>query len=100
MLVCYMAAEIIFDWDLWNVQKNEIKHGVSTKEAESAFFDPHKKLFRDASHSTGKEERLILYGKSLEGRILMVGFTVRGAKVRVITARTASRKERAVYEEN
>ena len=94
-----MALEIVFEWDLWNVQKNEVKHGVSSKEAESAFFDSHKKLFRDSSHSTSREERLILYGKSLEGRVLMVGFTVRGAKVRVITARAASRKERAVYEE-
>ena len=31
---------IVFDWDQWNVQKNEQKHGVSRLEAESAFYDP------------------------------------------------------------
>jgi uncharacterized DUF497 family protein len=31
---------IQFEWDQWNVQKNEIKHGVSAREAESVFYDP------------------------------------------------------------
>lgn len=88
---------IEFDWDQWNLQKNEIKHGVSRLEAESVFFDAHYKLFRDLKHSTLSEERFILYGKSLEGRVLMVGFTRRRSRVRIITARPASQKERAIY---
>ena len=91
--------EITFDWDQWNVQKNESKHGVSRMEAESAFFDPSYKLFDDPKHSVPGERRFILYGKSLEQRVLMIGFTVRLARVRIITARPASRKERNVYEE-
>ena len=87
-----------FDWDQWNVQKNELKHGVSSKEAESAFFDPKYKLHRDIVHSNFREERFIFYGKSLEGRILMVGFTMRKGKIRIITARTASKKEKKYYE--
>lgn len=87
-----------FHWDQWNAQKNELKHGVSSIEAESAFFDPFYKLFLDQKHSTAKEQRYILYGKSLENRVLMVGFTLRGNKVRIITARAASRKERAIYD--
>lgn len=90
--------EISFDWDQWNQQKNEIKHGVSQKEAESVFFDPNYELFRDLKHSTPREDRFILFGKSMEGRILMIGFTLREARVRIITARSASRKEREVYE--
>ena len=93
-----MTQFIEFDWDQWNVQKNEVKHGVSRLEAESAFYDPRYMLYQDAKHSTSGEARYILYGRSLENRLLMAGFTVRGARVRVITARAASRKERQIYE--
>jgi uncharacterized protein len=89
---------IKFDWDQWSIQKNEIKHGVGRLEAESAFYDPSYKLYRDVKHSTSNEARCILYGKSLENRVLMIGFTARGALVRMITARTASQKERRIYE--
>lgn len=89
--------EISFDWDQWNIQKNEVKHGVSRMEAESTFFDPSYKLFEDIKHSIGSEIRYILYGKSLESRVLMIGFTVRRAKIRIITARPASKKEREIY---
>ena len=92
-------AEIVFEWDQWNVQKNEDKHGVSRLEAESAFYDPRHRLFEDRQHTSPREPRYILYGRSLEARVLMVGFTRRGRKVRVITARAASRKERRIYEE-
>lgn len=88
---------IQFDWDQWNLQKNEVKHGVSKLEAESAFFDEEYKLFKDNKHSTDSEERYILYGKSIENRLIMVGFTLRRKKVRVITARPASKKERILY---
>lgn len=91
-------AEIVFEWDQWNVQKNEDKHGVSRLEAESAFYDPGSRFFQDLLHSTARETRYILYGRSLEARVLMVGFTRRGTKIRVITARPASRKERRLYE--
>jgi uncharacterized DUF497 family protein len=94
-----VTRAIEFDWEQWNVQKNETKHGVSRLEAESAFYDPRYKLFEDTSHSSSREARYLLYGKSIENRVLMVGFTVRGGRVRVITARPASRKERRIYEE-
>ena len=90
--------EIKFDWDLWNVQKNEVKHGVSSAEAESSFYDDNYSLFRDLKHSSKLEQRYVLYGKSSEGRVLMVGFTLRKNSVRIITARPASKKEREVYE--
>jgi uncharacterized DUF497 family protein len=93
-----VAKSIEFDWDQWNIQKNEVKHGVSRLEAESAFYDPRYKLYQDAKHSTAGESRHVLYGRSMENRVLMVGFTARGARVRVLTARSASRKERQIYE--
>ena len=91
-------AEIEFDWDQWNLQKNEEKHGVSALEAESAFYDPKYKLFEDVRQSTVGENRYILYGRSIENRVLMVGFTLRGRRIRVVTARPASRKERKTHE--
>ena len=62
-------AELAFDWDQWNVQKNEEKHGVSRLEAESAFYDPRVRLFEDRRHSSARETRYILYGRSLEARV-------------------------------
>ena len=94
-----MSKQMLFDWDQWNEQKNEIKHGVSKLEAESAFFDQNYALFKDIRHSTGSEERFILYGNSSENRVLMIGFTRRGQKIRIITARPSSRKERGLYEQ-
>jgi len=93
-----MLREIVFDWDQWNIQKNEAKHGVSTLEAESVFYDKKYKLHEDIKHSDETEKRYILYGKSMENKILMVGFTIRKGKVRIITARAASKKEKNIYE--
>lgn len=87
-----------FDWDQWNVQKNEIKHGVSKLEAESLFFDEHLVIFEDLVHSTKQEKRWISYGSSLSKRVLMCAFTIRKGKVRIISCRAASRKERIIYE--
>jgi uncharacterized DUF497 family protein len=94
-----VSRTIAFEWDQWKVQKNEIKHGASRLEAESAFYDPRYKLFKDTRHSTSRETRYLLYGKSIENRVLMAGFTARGARIRIITARPGSRKERRIYEE-
>jgi uncharacterized DUF497 family protein len=90
--------EIRFDWDQWNIQKNEKKHGVSCSEAESSFFDPQYSLYEDIKHSSQSEKRFILFAKSSENRILMVCFTIRSNKVRIITARSASLQERKIYE--
>ena len=62
-------AEFVFEWDQWNVQKNEDKHGVSRLEAESAFYDPRHRLFQDLRHPSARETRYILYGRSLEVRL-------------------------------
>lgn len=90
--------DIKFDWDLWNIQKNEIKHGVSALETESCFYDDNAGIYADLKHSNAKEQRYILYGKSLESRVLMIGFTIRKNKIRIIAARPASQNERKIYE--
>jgi len=96
-ILVFTLRIIAFEWHHWSLQKNEVKHGVSRIEAQSAFFDPNYKLFEDIKHSTPRERRYILYGQSIENRVLMIGFTLRGSRLRIITARPASRKERSVY---
>ena len=88
---------IEFDWDKGNKEKNLIKHGVSNEECEEIFFDPHKRVVAPGTYS-GPEERHILIGETKRNRLLMVIFTMRNQKVRVISARDLNRKEKGLYE--
>lgn len=87
-----------FDWDQWNIQKNELKHGVSKLEAESIFYDPKIIIFFDIQHSTPEETRYIAYATGHTQRVLMCAFTIRSKNVRIISVRAASRKEHNLYE--
>jgi len=86
-----------FDWDRGNRDKNYQKHKVSFKEAEDVFFNRPLKVFKDKKHSQ-VEERFIALGKSDSERKLFITFTIRRNKLRVISARDQSRKERKIYE--
>ncbi|MEK6607705.1 MAG: BrnT family toxin [Myxococcota bacterium] len=90
--------KVSFEWDEGNDVKSYTKHGVSREEAESLFHDPGRLDFADPLHS-GVENRFVTVGRSSRPRILLVAWTLRGRRVRVISARPASRKERRVYEE-
>jgi uncharacterized DUF497 family protein len=86
-----------FDWDEGNLYKNWEKHGVSTGECEEVFFnDPFFSYF-DNTHST-PENRFYVLGETNQDRKLFVVFTIRKNKLRVISARDMSKKERHVYE--
>ena len=87
-----------FDWDEHNTDKNRNKHGVEPGECEEVFFNQPLLVVGDAGHSL-VEVRYHALGKSDAGRWLLVVFTLRDTKFRVISARDMSRKERAVYEE-
>ena len=89
---------IQFEWDKGNAGKNYDKHKVTNQECEEAFFDPKKKMFKDILHS-GEEERHLLLGKTKLARTLFIAFTIRGNRVRVISARDLNKKELALYEE-
>ena len=88
-----------FDWDDGNALKSLEKHGVTQAEAEQVFAG-EPLLAEDAKHSE-TEARFQALGQSVEGRRLHVTFTLRenGKKLRVISARDMSRKERAIYEQ-
>lgn len=87
-----------FEWDAGNARKSENKHGVSQAEAEQIFFNEPLLIKEDAAHS-GAEERYHALGRTDEGRRLHVTFTVRceGTRIRIISARDMSRKEREFY---
>lgn len=87
-----------FDWDSGNSSKNKRKHAVEDWECEEVFFDFRKVMLKDMVHS-GHEERFILVGKTKQGRLLYLVFTIRNEKVRIISARDViKRKEIDLYE--
>ena len=88
----------VFEWDGHNVNKIWNKHRVKFSEAEEIFFDERLKITPDIPHSE-KEQRHLALGKTREGRYLFVVFTERKGKLRVISARDMSRKERRGYRE-
>jgi uncharacterized DUF497 family protein len=89
-----------FEWDDGNARKSADKHGVSQSEAEQVFFNAPL-LFLDDSVHSDVEPRFHALGKTDGERLLHITLTVRdrGAKIRVISARDMSRKERTRYEQ-
>jgi uncharacterized protein len=90
-------VKVLFEWDEGNDTKSYSKHGVSCMEAESVFQDVNRLDFNDVLHSR-RENRFITIGRSNRPRILLLAWTRRINLVRIISARPASKKERALYE--
>jgi hypothetical protein len=89
-----------FEWNRRKAVANIRKHGVSFDEASTVFDDPLAAIFDDEAHSTAEMRELIV-GHSVAGRLLLVGFTERpGEKLRLISARVVTQKERQDYEDN
>ncbi len=87
-----------FEWDDTKAEANERKHGVSFEEAMTVFADPLSLTGFDPAHSD-EEDRYITMGTSAAGRLLVMSHTDRNAKIRLISAREASRRERRDYED-
>lgn len=85
-----------FEWDDGNRTKNWIKHQVSTSECEEVFFNLPLLLILDVQHSQ-EERRYYVLGQTNAERKLFISFTIRTNKIRVISARDMSRKERQAY---
>jgi uncharacterized protein len=90
----------VFEWDARKAAVNRRKHGVSFEEAATVFGDPDALDGPDLYHSE-RESRFLRLGHAATGRVLIVAYTVRrrddGESIRIISARRASRKERAAY---
>lgn len=87
-----------FEWDEDKAAANLRKHGVSFAEASTAFADDLSLTGDDPDHSHG-EHRLITFGVSSAGRLLVVSHIERAGHIRIISARLATRTERKFYEE-
>lgn len=86
-----------FDWDKGSLAKTWEKHGVNPFECEEVFFNEPLVVEYDEAHSA-LEKRYYALGRTNSVRLLFVVFTIRGDRIRVISARDMNRKERGHYQ--
>jgi len=91
--------ELNFEWDEEKARTNLKKHGVSFAEATTVFGDSFAVTIDDPLHSID-EEPFVTIGYSEAQRLLVVVHTDRGDNIRIISARTATRRERQTYEQD
>ena len=91
------GAIVEFEWDPEKEQANIGKHSVAFTEAATVFGDPLEITIPDPDHSIG-EARFVSMGYSSLNRLLIVSYTEREDRIRIISARTASSRERRQYE--
>ncbi len=86
-----------FEWDPTKARANEQKHGISFFEACEVFGDEHSSSIRDPDHSVD-EDRHLIFGVSKGGKYLVVSYTERDERIRLISARDMTPRERQAYE--
>ncbi len=91
------SAATEFEWDEGNATKNWERHRVTRVECEETFLHRPLVVARDEAHSRG-EPRLALLGRTSRGRRLVIVLTLRGKRIRVISARDMSRAARKEFE--
>lgn len=96
------APQLEVTWDAAKANSNIAKHGVTFAQAATVLLDPLAVTIFDAAHSEG-EERWFTLGVSSEGKLLAVAHTFQSTdtelvRVRIISARQATRREREQYE--
>ena len=87
-----------FEWNPEKARRNQRLHGVSFPEAAEVFGDELSSTVVDPDHSEG-EIRYLTFGQTRSGRHIVVAYTERGGRVRLISARRMTRRERKAYEE-
>lgn len=93
-----IPESVKFEWDRGNLDKNIKKHGIKNQEAEEVFVNKPAVLVDDKKHSK-IEKRYMILGKTDSARKLSVFFTLRRDRVRIISSRPMSVKERRLYEQ-
>lgn len=89
---------IDFEWDSAKDSANQRKHGVGFAEALTVFGDPLSITIPDPNYASD-EERLVIIGMSREQSLLVVVHTIREERIRLISARSATKYEKRNYEE-
>jgi len=87
-----------FEWDENKAKSNVVKHGITFSVAVTIFADPYLLFTEDSQHSQ-QEEREWAIGVAENGLLIVVVFTIREEKIRIISARKASKTERKQYEQ-
>jgi uncharacterized protein len=85
-----------FIWDKEKAQQNEKKHKVTFDEAATVWTDPLALIADDPEHSLNEHRQMII-GESFRYRLLVVAYTERGETIRIISARSATKRERNFY---
>ena len=88
-----------FEWDARKARANFRRHGIAFDQTLTVFDDPLARIFHDPDHSV-EETRELIIGHSTGHELLVVSFTERTGRIRIISARRATRRERQDYEEN
>jgi len=86
-----------FEWNSEKARGNLRKRGVAFEEAATVFADPREMMSHDESHSRPEEDRFVSLGLSARERLLVVVYCERGDRVRIISARLATRQETGRY---
>ncbi len=94
----FARMSIEFEWDPKKAKANHAHHGIDFEEALTVFRDPLARIFEDEEHSVDAEREIII-GHSVKERLILVCFTVLEERIRLISARKATRLERKDYEE-
>ena len=89
---------LTFEWDPEKARGNEQKHGVPFLEATEVFDDDHSSSVADPDHSV-EEQRYLIFGVSKQGKYLVVSYTENGDRIRLISARDMTARERRAYEQ-
>jgi len=93
------SPDLDFEWDPDKARANELVHKVSFLEAMTVFCDPLAGTESDSKPNTAAEDRFVTIGRSSRQRVLVVVHCERGERVRIISARKATPRERRRYEE-
>jgi len=89
---------VVYEWDSIKAAGNLKKHRITFTEAATVFLDPLALTYQDPDHSEG-EQRYVTVGESTRGRVILVAHLDRGDRIRIISARRATRKEAHEFRE-
>jgi uncharacterized DUF497 family protein len=87
-----------FEWDAGKADANVAKHGVTFDEGQTIFGDPNTIVVFDEAHAD-LEDRFVGIGLSSSGRVLVVVYAEAEGRIRVISCRRATPRERRQYDE-
>ena len=87
---------MLVEWDPKKAASNFRKHGVRFADSAAVLEDERAITVRDFEDD---EERWVSIGSDALGRVLVVVYTLRAQRIRMISARRATRQERTQYEE-